>query len=180
MIRSALLRPGFLLTWALVNAGITTGLAVTAQWDASSGLVTSEAAPPVIKADLTVRNPDLRQAADLDVSVTVTNKSNRALRLNTLFWDSATLRLEVRERRRRVLVNPGPPPVPPVDDGQTARIVLAPGRSLIYVYKGRDFFGTVPPPGAYQVRFRYENRVVQHGDWIGTIESPWVDFKVRR
>jgi len=123
-------------------------------------------------------SPRIATAGDLEVTVTFRNSGNSPIRLNTLFLQSATLVLRIR-RLDETPVQPGPPPVPPLDDGQVGRKVLAPGESTRLVYRGQAYLGGKPlARGTYQVRFRHESPDSGHGDWTGTIESEWMSFEV--
>ena len=65
-------------------------------------------------------SPRIVTAGDLEVTVTFRNSGDTPIRLNTLFLQSATLVLKIR-RVDGTPVQPGPPPVPPLDDGRVAR-----------------------------------------------------------
>lgn len=132
-----------------------------------------------LAVQFSVLNPQIRDANNFEAEVVFTNDSGKRLRLNALFLDIPKVLLRVR-RSDGTPVNPGPPPMPPVDDGKEGRIDLEPGKSVTFAYKGSQYFGAPLMPDTYEVRFRYENTLPQHGEWTGTIETGWVSFEVIR
>ena len=118
--------------------------------------------------------PRIRRVQELEVQVTFTNVSRGPLRLNAQFLAFPTIVLKVRTAEGQP-VNPGPPPMPPLDDGRSGRIVLAPQQSTQFVYHGAQWFAAPVPPGRYQVRFTYAEGSTPHGDWVGRVESDWLD-----
>ncbi len=123
-------------------------------------------------------SPQINQPDDLAVTVTFTNQGENDLQLTVLFHQSPTTVLKIRSIDLGPILS-GPPPVPPIDDGQVGRKVLAPGESIALTYKGRDYLqGLSLPPGIYQVKFRYENTISEYNDWTGSIESEWLNFEV--
>src|SRR6266404_2024175 len=80
-----------------------------------------------LSVDFSVTNVRIKKAEDLEVRIVFTNTSQKQLRLNALFLDFTTIILKVRRPDGKA-VNPGPPPLPPIDDGQTGRIDLAPSQ----------------------------------------------------
>jgi hypothetical protein len=130
-----------------------------------------------IQATLTLARPKIKTPAELSVRVVLTNSTSRPIRLNTLFFDYTSIMLKVR-RDDGTPVHSGPPPIPPLDDGSVARVVIAPGDVLAFTYSGSNYFAQAVPPGRYQVRFRHEAVDATHGDWTGTVETEWVPFEV--
>lgn len=130
-----------------------------------------------LSVDFSVTGSKIDHSDRLELCVVLTNVSDRKLRVNALFLHFATIMLQVRHADG-TRVSPGPPPLPPVDDGETGRINLAPAGKAEFVYRGADFFGQPLPFGPYQARFRYNNVNDQYGDWTGTIETDWLDFEV--
>jgi hypothetical protein len=130
-----------------------------------------------LSAEMSV-SPRITSADDLEVRVTLSNRGQDTMRLNTLFLESATIVLKMR-RSDDTPVHAGPPPVPFEDDGQAGRRMLAPGESMTLVYRGRDFLGGKSlPPGTYQIRFVHESASSGYGDWTGTVESEWKAFEI--
>ena len=73
----------------------------------------------------------------------------------------------------------GPPPVPKVDDGVTARVRLPPGQR--FTFQLGNPFGFDLDPGIYRVRFYQElprRDRAPASDWVGTLQSDWVAFEV--
>jgi hypothetical protein len=132
-----------------------------------------------LEIDFRVLTPAIPAAGKLAVSVVIRNKASGTLRVNALFLDMPKILLKVRNSDGSP-VNPGPPGMPPLDDGVTGRKVLKPGEFLTYRYTGSEYFGTDLLPGKYQVRFQYANTLPESGDWTGTIETEWLDFEVTK
>ena len=132
-----------------------------------------------LEVDFTVITPEIPAAAKLAVVVIMRNKSAGNLRLNALFLDQPKVLLKVRDSEGRP-VYPGPPGMPPLDDGESGRKVLKPEEFVSYEYSGMNYFGTSLLPGKYQIQFRYENTLPQKGDWTGTIETEWLNFEVKK
>jgi len=130
-----------------------------------------------LEVDFQVLTPVITSAAKLTAVVVFTNKSARDMRLNALFLDLPKVLLKVR-RAGGLPVNPGPPGMPPLDDGEAGRKVLKPDEFVSYQYTGAEYFGTELRPGKYEIQFRYENLLPQKGDWTGTIETDWLPFEV--
>lgn len=117
--------------------------------------------------------------ADFSAIVTVTNSSEVPVAVNTLFFGMPSVSLEVR-KKGGAAVPKGPPPVPPIDDGKAIR-TLAPGESLRLEYRGATLFGSAPPPGDYEVRFRgWSPAFAGFTGYTGAIVSPWAAFHVAR
>ncbi len=132
-----------------------------------------------LEVEFTIMTPEIPTAATLGVMVVMKNKSSGNLRLNALFLDMPKVLLKVRDSEGRP-VHPGPPGMPPLDDGEAGRKVLKPEELVAYKYTGRNYFATDLRPGKYQIQFRYENVLPQKGDWTGTIETDWLDFEVTK
>jgi hypothetical protein len=130
-----------------------------------------------LRASASLSAPRIDHGEDFEVRVTITNISDHPVRLNALFLRYATLMLRI-ERADSSHVQPGPPPLPPRDDGQVARVELAPGASFEVVYHGGNYSPQRLPPGDYRVRFSHENTVADHGDWTGRVESAWLPLRV--
>ena len=131
-----------------------------------------------LSVNVTVTSP-IAGIADLHVTVALTNQGRASIQLNTVALQSPATALRMRDADL-VMLKPGPPPVPPVDDGKAGRRQLGPDESITFHYRGRDYMaGRSVPPGRYEVMFRYRNTGDAYGDWVGTIESPWVGFEVR-
>ena len=123
-------------------------------------------------------SPQINQPDDLAVTVTFTNQGENDIQLNILLLQSATIALKIQAINLGP-IPPGPPPTPPLDDGQAGRKLLGSGESITLTYKGREYFqGLSLPPGIYQVKFHYENTISEYNDWTGEIESEWLNFEV--
>src|SRR5205823_2862479 len=94
-----------------------------------------------------------------------------------LFLEIPKTLLQVR-REDGSPVYPGSPPQPPKDDGKTGRIIIRPSEFHSFSYRGSDYFGTNLAKGTYQIRFRYENKISEYGDWTGSIETGWISFEI--
>ena len=131
-----------------------------------------------MQVELSLARTRVPSAQDLDIQVRITNDGGEAVRLNTLFLPMPSVVLRVRDGAGRS-VPLGPPPVPPLDDGETGRVLLEPGGSVQLSYAGGRMFGVAPPPGRYAVRFTFEavNDETTH-DWEGLLQSAWVPFEV--
>jgi hypothetical protein len=132
-----------------------------------------------LEVEFAVMTPEIPAAAKLAVVVVMKNKSSENLRLNALFLDMPKVLLKVRDSEG-LPVHPGPPGMPPLDDGEVGRKILKPEEFVSYKYMGRNYFGSDLLPGKYQIQFRYENTLPQKGDWTGTIETDWLDFEVTK
>ena len=132
-----------------------------------------------LKVDFKVLTPTISAAGELACEAVFTNRSVEDLRLNALILNRPKVLLKVRNSLG-LPVHPGPPGMPPLDDGEVGRKVLKPGESVSFKYSGLAYFGTDLAPGKYQVRFRYENILPQKGDWTGTIETEWLAFEVTK
>lgn len=134
--------------------------------------------PNAVSVDVTV-SPTIDRFAALRVMVVLTNQSQATIQLNRMLLQSPTTTLKVKGPDQ-IFVKPGPPPVPQKDDGQIGRIKLGPNQSMTLQYSGYGYAaGRSFAPGTYQVMFRYENKNEYHGDWVGIIESAWVDVQVQ-
>lgn len=133
-----------------------------------------------MKVELAIPSSPVRDARDLVVSASILNDGSRPARLNAAFLAIPAVVLEVRDGAGH-RVAPAPPPVPPPDDGEAGREVLAPGEVLSFDYSGGALFGTTPHPGTYSVRFLYRSggAGADH-DWHGTLESDWALFAIGR
>ena len=132
-----------------------------------------------LEVQFAVMTPEIPVAAKLAVVVVMKNKSSENLRLNALFLDMPKVLLKVRDSEG-LPVHPGPPGMPPLDDGEAGRKILKPEEFVSYKYTGRNYFGSDLLPGKYLIQFRYENTLPQKGDWTGTIETDWLDFEVTK
>jgi hypothetical protein len=131
-----------------------------------------------LEVDFKMLTPVIPASEKLQVVVIMTNRSAGNLRLNALLLNRPRVLLKARTMEG-VPVNPGPPGMPPLDDGETGRKILKPGESVTFQYTGQQYFGTELSAGEYQMQFRYENTLPQRGDWTGTVETEWLDFEVR-
>lgn len=138
---------------------------------------TVKAADNGLEVEFTVERPEIKTGDEFLAKAVFTNRSNRNIRLNALFLEFAPILLETR-RRDGIEVMRTSPPFPPEDDGEEARITLAPGESTSFEYRGLDLFGEDLEDGKYTVRFRHENEVSKYGDWTGKLETDWISFKV--
>jgi hypothetical protein len=174
--------------WGMFKKCPLAGLALIAL--ATVGLVVASQGNPkrrtTVRAEVnqlevrfSVNTPVIDDPQDLQLQVTLTNQSKSHVRLNALFLDIPKVLLEVR-RADGAPVHPGPPPMPPTDDGKEGRVGLSSGQSVTYQYRGSQYFGAPLPPGIYQVRFRYENTVSEHQDWTGSVQTAWANFEVRK
>ena len=162
-----------LLSVLVVAAGGLTWVKAGEERKASVSITVNQ-----LNVDFRVVTPVIPAAEKLAVVVTMTNEATGNLRLNALFLDRPKVLLQVRTIEG-VPINPGPPGMPPLDNGEAGRKMLKPQESITFRYTGPQYFGTELPPGRYQIRFRYENTLPQKGDWTGTIETEWLDFEVR-
>ena len=129
------------------------------------------------QADVKIVNPQIPSSNELEVSVVFTNKSVGSLRLNGMLLELGMVLLTFR-KPDGTLIPKGPPPLPPIDNGEIGRVDLPPGESVEYLYKGSEIFGDRLAPGDYQVKFRYENPYAGRAEWTGVIESDWLTFEV--
>jgi hypothetical protein len=130
-----------------------------------------------LEVEFKVMTPEVSRAAELRVEVTLTNRSRETMRLNTLLLPIAVVNLQVRTADGSP-VPKGPPPVPPVDDGEQGRILLEPSQNVAYTYRGSSLFGEPLDAGSYEVRFRHRNTRHEGREWTGTIETDWLPFQV--
>ncbi len=133
---------------------------------------------PTLHVSASLHPAQLHRGEDFELRVALTNAGDRPVRLNALFLQYATLTLRIERAEDGSHVQPGPPPLPPRDDGQIARVTLAPGERFETSYRGGNYSPQRLPPGDYRVRFRHENTVADHGDWTGRVESPWLPLRV--
>ena len=130
-----------------------------------------------LEIEFSVERPRIKNGDEFLAKAVFTNRSERILRLNTLFLEFAPILIKTRTADGTP-VNPTSPPFPPEDDGNVGRVDLDPGRSVEFWYRGVDLFGVPLAKGKYQVRFRYDNPESRGRDWIGAIETGWVEFEV--
>jgi len=138
---------------------------------------TVKAADNGLEVEFTVERAEVKTGDEFLAKAVFTNRSNKNLRLNTLFLEFAPILLQTR-REDGTEVTRTSPPFPPEDDGEENRVTLAPGESVSFEYRGLDLFGEDLKDGKYSVRFRHENNVTKYGDWTGKLETDWVGFKV--
>jgi len=129
-----------------------------------------------MKVELSVSPERIADVQELTITAHVHNAGTAPVQLNTLLLPYPSLMLQVRDAAgKRVPL--GPPPVPPIDDGNLGRQDLAPGKELTFEYGNP--FGASPDPGRYEIRFFHEARSTHPGkDWQGTLESAWIPFEV--
>jgi hypothetical protein len=130
-----------------------------------------------IKAVFIVTNPKLSSERDLEFKMSFTNISDSPIKINSLLFSYATIMLKARKADGTPLP-PGPPPFPPEDNGIDGRVTLQPGKSQDFTFFGYDYFGVTLGEGKYQIRFSYTSTDNTHGDWVGSIESPWMNFEI--
>ena len=130
-----------------------------------------------MQVEFTIETPKISTNDEFLAKAVFTNKSQESVRLNALFLKFAPILIKVR-KADGTPVDPTSPPFPPSDDGAVGREILEPGESVEFSYRGVDLFGQTLGKGKYQARFRYENKKVNKGDWVGTFESDWIDFEV--
>jgi hypothetical protein len=127
---------------------------------------------------LTLGRPRIAASSDFEAQVAITNGTAGAVQLNTLDLPYPSLSLQVEDAAgKRVPL--GPPPVPRVDDGVSARERLAPGQR--FAFRLGTPFGFDLDPGSYRVRFYHEvsrRDRAPTSDWVGTLQSSWVTFEV--
>lgn len=140
-------------------------------------MTTADPADQPLQATATIPNVQTVDPNDLELHVTITNTSARPVRFNALHLPYTTIMMRV-VYPDGTRVAPGPPPLPPRDDGEVGRVTLAPGDRLQYLYRGGDCFSSRLTPGHYRVRFEHENADDHHGDWTGRLETPWIPFEV--
>jgi hypothetical protein len=131
--------------------------------------------PSVVHATLTLAEPRVKSAVDLEIRVTITNEGTEPYPYSTWFLGAASLRLQARDLSGKP-VRPGPPPVPRAFD-PAERNVIPPGGSFVVTYKGLEYFLSLPPPGQYEIRFQHTSPRADGLD--SPIETPWVRFEVR-
>ena len=135
------------------------------------------AEPNVVSAHVSVPRTTA-SIGDLQVTVELRNEGSTPVRLNAIAMQSPTTSLRIRGPEG-ASIQPGPPPVPPIDDGAIGRLEIGAGKSATLRYSGRSYAaGRSFPPGRYQVMFRYTNTAAGRGDWVGTIESAWAGFEI--
>jgi len=128
-----------------------------------------------MKVELNVSPGRVADVQELTVTAHIRNTGTAQVRLNTSLLQYPSLMLQVRDvAGKRIPL--GPPPVPPIDDGNIGRQDLAPGKQLTFEYGNP--FGAAPAPGRYEIRLFHEARAAHGADWQGTLESPWVRFEV--
>ena len=130
-----------------------------------------------LEVKFSVDRTTIRTADDFLARAVFTNRGPDRLKLNTLFLGFAPILLKV-QHADGTPVNPTSPPFPPEDDGDEGRVVLKPNESVTFEYRGVDLFGDDLADGNYQVRFRHENTDAKYRDWVGTLETDWVNFEV--
>jgi len=117
---------------------------------------------------------------DVEARVTFKNLSSAPMRINAITLESGTLVLRFK-KTDGMLVPTGPPPLPTRDDGNIDRVVLDPGKSTTFVFRGSDLFpGSELENGDYLVRFVYKNANKTYQDWVGSIETEWLSFELHR
>lgn len=131
-----------------------------------------------LRASAVLESATIDAGDDFIVHVTIANESAAPVRLNCLFLGYATLMLRVTDLDG-VPVPPGPPPLPPRDDGEIGRSWLAPGESFTFDYHGGNYTPHPLPPGRYWVRFRHTNVETGGGVWTGVLASEWLSLEVR-
>jgi hypothetical protein len=127
---------------------------------------------------LTLTKPRIATIYEFEAQVTITNRTTDTVQLNTLDLPYPSLSLWV-EDVAGARVPLGPPPVPKVDDGVTARERLAPGQR--FTFRLGNPFGFDLDPGTYRVRFYHElsrRDRAPASDWARTLQSDWVAFEV--
>lgn len=130
-----------------------------------------------LEVEFTVERPEIKTGDEFLAKAVFTNRTNKNIRLNALFLEFAPILLQTRRDDGTEVMRTSPP-FPPEDDGEEARVTLAPGESVSYQYRGVDLFGEELKDGKYSVRFRHENQVSKYGDWTGKLETDWAGFKV--
>lgn len=124
-----------------------------------------------------LRQQRIRNVGEFEARAVFRNASSHRIRLNALYTYVTQVMIDVRTAKgERVL--PGPPPMPPVDDGIRGRIPLDPGQTVAFTYPGPQYFMEPLAPGQYETRFRYENILPNGGDWQGKIVTDWLPFEV--
>jgi hypothetical protein len=146
----------------------------------ASGEPEALAQPPAqqespLQTTIELAQPRVDSARNLQATVTLTNAGSEPATVNLLLAPYPSVAIEVRDASGNP-VPKGPPPVPPVDSGQALR-TLAPGESVKLDYKGATLFGSAPPPGRYELRFRVRTGPAAN-QWTGELVSPWVAFEV--
>lgn len=131
-----------------------------------------------MNVQLALTRPRIAMIYDFEAQVTITNGTAQAVQLNTLDLSYPSLSLWV-EDPAGARVPLGPPPMPQVDDGVSAREHLAPGQS--FKLRLGNPFGFDLDPGIYRVRFYHElsrRDRAPASDWVGTLQSDWVKLEV--
>jgi hypothetical protein len=122
----------------------------------------------------------VKSSPDLIATVTLKNLSSASIRINAITLDSGTLVLKFK-KTDETPVRTGPPPLPSRDDGNIDRVVIDPGQSTTFTYRGTDLFpGSDLENGDYLVRFVYRNANAAYHDWIGSIETEWLSFELQK
>lgn len=130
-----------------------------------------------LEVEFTIERPEIKNGDEFLAKAVFTNRSNKNIRLNTLFLEFAPILLQTRRQDGSEVIRTSPP-FPPEDDGEEARVVLAPGESVSFQYRGVDLFGEDLEDGKFQIRFRHENKITKYGDWTGKLETDWATFTV--
>jgi hypothetical protein len=131
-----------------------------------------------LRASAVLEPATIAAGEDFVVHVTISNTSAAPIRLNCLFLGYATLMLRITDLDGNP-VPPGPPPLPPRDDGEIGRSLLAPGESFTIDYHGGNYSPQRLAPGRYWVRFRHTSVDRGGGDWTGVLASEWLGLEVR-
>ncbi|HEY9596297.1 MAG TPA: hypothetical protein V6D33_01335 [Cyanophyceae cyanobacterium] len=132
----------------------------------------------IMQVELILPETELQNARELLVTAKLTNKSTQPIQLNTLFLPIAPVVFQVYDSVGNA-ISLAPPPVPPLDDGVSARQELAPGESLSFRYSGNSLFGTTLPPGVYSIQFHFN--AINNGssqDWEGLLQSESEHFTI--
>ena len=130
-----------------------------------------------LEVEFSIERPEIKTGEEFLAKAVFTNRSNKSIRLNTLFLEFAPILLQTRRADGTEVMRTSPP-FPPEDDGEEARVVLAPGESVSFQYRGVDLFGEDLSDGKYKIRFRHENKITKFSDWTGKLETDWATFTV--
>ena len=98
------------------------------------------------------------------------------MRLNGIFLNRPRVLLKVR-RRDGLPIHPGPPGMPPLDDGEVGRRVLKPEESVTFQYSGSDYFGTDLSPASIKYSFATKTSFRRKEIETGKIETEWLGFR---
>jgi hypothetical protein len=130
------------------------------------------------EVELTIDTPVVADVRELEIDVTLRNAGAAPLRVNILHFDYGPVVLRLRDAGGKTIPMM-PPSVPPLDDGETGRALLAPGEMKHFYYYAGRLLDAPLPRGRYAVCFKVLLTAGPGGcDWAGELASSWVPFEV--